>query len=305
MVNAASITDIDLLDTLIQKYVDHQIDVGVTLDTVKKQMENGLRQETHQVLMEESSEGIAQGFLVINLISDRLPILFANWNFQVEKRLLDSAFEKLSATCSHISFESGWPTPWVSDELSSYAIKLGFVKYERGYMQHHPIDKDVFAEVSIGEEFELIPFDDSMVEEISKLVFKSVDGTDDQDIWPSIYISIPKIEEFLCKFLKGSFGKHEPFYSWVLQENEQNIGACFLMTSEETGFLMHIVVDPEYRQRGLGRALLSHSIHSLLRVNPMITKMELAVTMTNPAKLLYESLGFRILNDSSTYVWKR
>ena len=68
---------------------------------------------------------------------------------------------------------------------------------------------------------------------------------------------------------------------------------------------MHIVIDPEYRQQGLGRALLSHSIHSLLRVNPSITKIELAVTMSNPAKILYESLGFRILNDASTFVWKR
>ena len=172
-------------------------------------------------------------------------------------------------------------------------------------MQLHPIDKDSFSEVSIGDEFEFIPFDVSMVEEISKLVFKSVDGTADQDIWPSIYISIPKIEEFLYKFLEGSFGKHEPFYSWVLRENEQNIGACFLMTNEETGFLMHIVIDPEHKKRGYGTTLLSHSLRSLFRVNSSITKVELAVTITNPAKLLYESLGFKILNDASTFVWKR
>ena len=305
MVRAASITDIDLLDTLIQLYVDHQIEKGVTLDTVKKQMEIGLIKGTHQVLIEDNSKDEVEGFLVINLNSDRLPILFANWNFVVERRLLNSAFEKLSATCSHISFESGWPTPWVSEELLSYALELGFVKYDRGYMRLHPIDKDVFADTRLGDGFELIPFEKSMVEEISKLVFKSVDGSVDQDIWPSVYISIPKIEDFLYKFLEGAFGKHEPYYSWVLREDEQNIGACFLMTNEETGFLMHIVIDPEYRKQGLGRALLSHSIHSLLRVNSSITKIELAVTISNPAKLLYESLGFRILNDSSTFVWKR
>ena len=305
MARAITAEEIGKLDLLIRNYVTHKKEVGVTPDTVKKQMKSGITKETHQVLCEENSAGVAQGFLVINLNADRLPIIFADWNFETEKRLLDYAFQKLSPTASHISFESGWPTPWLTEELSSYAISLGFTKYGRGYMQLQPIDKDSFSKTKIGDEFELIPFDESMVEGISKFVFKCVDGTIDQDIWPSIYISITTIELFLDKFLKGSFGKHEPFYSWVLRQNEQNIGACFLMSNEETGFLMHIVIDPDYRQQGLGKALLSHAIYSLLRVNPSITKIELAVTMSNPAKIMYESLGFRILNDASTFVWKR
>jgi len=305
MVREISIVDIDELEALIERYVNHQNEKGITLDSVKKQMTSGIIKKTHQVLMEEDTNGVAQGFLVINLDSDRLPILFANWNFEVERELLDFTFKKLSTTSSHISFESGWPTPWLTDELASYAITLGFVKYGRGYMRLEPIDKDRFSKVSIGEEFEFIPFDESMVEEISRLIFKCVNGTVDQDIWPSIYSTIPKIEQFLIKFLEGSFGIHEPFYSWVLRKKEQNIGACFLMTNENTGFLMHIVIDPGYRQRGLGKALLCYSLHSLLRVTPSVTKIELAVTMSNPAKLLYESLGFRILNESSTFVWKK
>ena len=232
-------------------------------------------------------------------------MVFANWNFEVEKGLLDFAFEQLYPIATHISFESGWPTPWISDELSVYAIELGFVKYKRGYMQLQPIDKEFLSNVMIGEEFEFVPFDDSMVEDISTLVFKSVDGTADQDIWPSYNISVRKIEEFLNKILKGLFGKHEQYYSWVLRDNEQYVGACFQIANEETGFLMQIVIDPEYRQQGLGKALLCHSIHALLRVNSAVTKVELAVTMSNPAKILYESLGFRILNESSTYVWKK
>lgn len=107
------------------------------------------------------------------------------------------------------------------------------------------------------------------------------------------------------KFLEGSFGTHKPFYSWVLRKNDWNIGACLLRINDETRFLMHIIIDPEFRRRGLVRALLCHSLYSLLRVNPSINKVELAVTMLNPARLLYESLGFKILNDSSTYVWEK
>ncbi|MHA1633560.1 MAG: hypothetical protein ACTSUZ_03270 [Candidatus Thorarchaeota archaeon] len=227
MVTVASITDIDLLDALIQRYVEHQRDEGVTLDTMKKQMQNGLTKETHQVLIEEDSQDVAQGFLVINPNSDRIPIIFAIWNFQSERKLLDYAFEKLSPTCSHISFESGWPTPWLSEDLPIYAQKLGFVKHDRAYIQLHPIDKEIFSKVSLEDDFEFIPFDKSMVEKISKLVFKCVNGTTDQDLFPYVYGLIPKIEDFLNKFLEGSFGKHEPLYSWILREDEQNVGACF------------------------------------------------------------------------------
>ncbi len=154
MVREISVDDVDELEVLISRYVGHQIEEGVTLDTVMKQMKFGISQETHQVLMEEDTNGIPLGFLVIKLDIGRLPILFANWNFETEKRLLDYAFQKLSPTASHISFESGWPTPWLTEELSSYAISLGFMKYGRGYMQLHPIDKDSFSKTKIGDEFD-------------------------------------------------------------------------------------------------------------------------------------------------------
>ncbi|TFH03407.1 MAG: N-acetyltransferase [Candidatus Thorarchaeota archaeon] len=305
MVREISIEDISLLNTLIERYASHKKEDGVTSDTVKKQMQSGLEKETHLLLTEENSEGVAQGFLVINLKSDRLPILFANWEIEIEKRLLDYAFEKLSGTCSHISFESGYPTPWLTDELSSYAVTLGFVKHDRAFMQLQPIDKEVLTECAKSEGLEFAPFDEPMVEEISKLVFKCVDNTIDQDLFPYVYGSIQKIEEFLGEFLRGSFGTHEPLYSWVLRENNQNIGACFLVTRDETGFLVHVVIDPDFRERGFGNALLCHSLNSLLRVTSSVDKIELAVTSSNPAKRMYDSLGFRTLNDSSTLVWKR
>lgn len=305
MVRAISADEVDKLESLIQKYVDHQIQEGVTSETVIDQMKSGIERESVQVVIEDDSNGVPLGFLIIKFGTDRLPILFANWNFEVERRLLDFAFNKLSKSASHISFESGWPTPWLSDELSEYAIRLGFVKVGRGYMRLQPIVIDLLIADSLDEEFEFIPFERSMVEEISKLVFTCVDGTVDQSLFPYVYGSIPKIEKFTYDLLDGIFGIHAPSYSWVLQENEKNIGACFLTTNENKGFVMHIVIHPQYRQQGLGRALLAHSMHSLIQHNPTITKFELALTLSNPAKRLYESLGFKILNDASTYVWQR
>ena len=307
MVREIGVEELNKLEPLIERYVNHMSDNGVTSETVKEQMKSGISGERTVVLIEENSEGDFQGFLVINLKSDRIPIIFANWKFPIEKQLLDNAFEKLSQNNEQVSFESGYPTPWLTEELSSHAIELGFVRHERAYMQLHPIDKEIFSMYSIEDKFEFIPFERSMVQEVSKLVFECVDGTIDQDLFPYVYGSIPRIEEFLNKFLDGAYGKHERFYSWVLRENGQNIGACFcfLMENEETAFLMHIVIHPDYRQHGLGRAILCHSFNNLLRLSPTVTKIELAVTLSNPAKQLYDSLGFRTLNDASTFVWKR
>jgi ribosomal protein S18 acetylase RimI-like enzyme len=179
------------------------------------------------------------------------------------------------------------------------------VKHDRAFMQLQPIDKEVLTKCAKSEELKFVPFDEPTVEEISKLVFKCVDGTIDQDLFPSVYGSIQKIKEFLSEFLKGTFGTHEPLYSWILRDDNLDVGACFLITKNETGFLAHIVIDPEFRQQGLGKALLCHSLNSLLRVNPSVNKIELAVTLSNPAKRMYDSLGLRTLNDSSTFVWKR
>jgi ribosomal protein S18 acetylase RimI-like enzyme len=78
------------------------------------------------------------------------------------------------------------------------------------------------------------------------------------------------------------------------------------MTNDETGGLMQIVIDPEYRQQGLGKTLLCHSLSTLLRINPSVNKITLAVTLSNnPAKRMYDSLGFRVLNDWSIFIWKQ
>jgi ribosomal protein S18 acetylase RimI-like enzyme len=89
---------------------------------------------------------------------------------------------------------------------------------------------------------------------------------------------------------------------------KENTPICAsIMTTRDgvTGYLMHLVTDPDFRRQGLGRKLLTHSISHLFELEKELTCIELAVTSRNTARLLYESLGFEKVNDSTSYVWKK
>lgn len=306
MIREISVEEIDNLESLIHIYLEHKKEDFVTLETVKKQMHSGIEKENHQILCEYDSKDRAKGFLVLNQKAKRFPIVFGNWDFRVEKNLLDYAFNKLSTTSSYIILESGYPTPWISEQLSEHAISLGFVKHDRVYMRLEPIDLDALPELPISADLEYINFTETMTEEVSKLVFKCVDRTVDQELFPSVYGTIKSTTKFHQQLLSGDFGTHKPWYSWILYSGKDYIGASFHTTwGDDTGGVMHIVIDPDYRQKGLGRSLLTHSLRSLLKADSNLTKVELAVTLDNPAKLLYDSLGFKVLNKFSTYLWKR
>ena len=231
-------------------------------------------------------------------------MIFADQNFQVERLLFNDAFSRFSPDASFLTFESGYPIPWISDELAAYALKRGFSKYDRQYMKMQRSDR--VPSIDIGNEIKMKQYSDSMLEDVSELVFKSVDGTDDQVLFPFVYGTYELTLEFHKKVTAGNFGTHKESYSWVLEKDGTLVGSCFMITGKvDTGGVMHVSIAPKYRGQGLGRLLLTHSIANLYFVEPDITSIDLAVTTNNPARLLYESLGFKKVNDSTNYVWKK
>ena len=94
MIREISVEEINNLDSLISIYLAHKKEDFVTLETVKKQMHSGIEKGNVQVLCDYDSEDVAKGFLVLNQKMKRFPIVFGNWDFRVEKNLLDYAFNK-------------------------------------------------------------------------------------------------------------------------------------------------------------------------------------------------------------------
>lgn len=76
----------------------------------------------------------------------------------------------------------------------------------------------------------------------------------------------------------------------VIDTHSNNIvGVCLHMEFEEYPLIMSLVVDPDHQKRGLGRYLLTHSIHSSSERYPAT---RLSVIKDNAAIKLYEDLGF-------------
>ncbi|MHA2024883.1 MAG: GNAT family N-acetyltransferase [Candidatus Thorarchaeota archaeon] len=288
---------------LLQKYVDHISDSITTIEGQMNWFHTGLSNGNLCILCEYDESDNAIGFLVHSIKSGSTAVIFAGWNFQIERLLFDDAFNRFSPDASFLTFESGYPTPWISGDLAAYALEVGFSKYDRQYMRIERSNEPLT--IDLGNQVNIIQYSDSMLEEVSELVFKSVDGTDDQDLFPYVYGTYETTLQFHTNLTRGDFGTHKESYSWVLEKDETLIGSCFMLGRKaDTGGVMHISILPKYRRQGLGRSLLTHSIANLYLVEPDITGIDLAVTSSNPAILLYESLGFVKVNDSSTYVWR-
>ncbi len=92
----------------------------------------------------------------------------------------------------------------------------------------------------------------------------------------------------------------DPEASAVAVYNNMLIGFCTIAYIECWGqkkvpWIFDLSVHPDYHGKGVGRELLKSVINGLIYKE--FTIMGLAVTKTNPAKYLYENLGFTIADE--------
>ncbi|MHA3963691.1 MAG: GNAT family N-acetyltransferase [Candidatus Thorarchaeota archaeon SMTZ1-45] len=296
--------DLDEFDLLIQQYINHIADPQLTVEKLKQQLKQSMEKDSRYVLGAYDQDNKALGLLIHNPNFNRSSLIFANSDFLVEKDLFDKMFGEFSGISPTIILDSGYPKPWISSEFSEYAISLGFKKHDRRFMILERLESMVYHDLPEG--FHFTPFSELEIEDVTKMVFQSVDGSTDQDLFPYVYGSFDTTLRFHKRVIAGDFGIHKPSFSWILKRGDDCIGACFITTSGEyTGHLMHLAILPDFRQRGLGKNLLLHSLHNLFVVEPNLKKVDLAVTLDNPARHLYKSIGFKRVNDMSTFVWKK
>ena len=92
--------------------------------------------------------------------------------------------------------------------------------------------------------------------------------------------------------------------SIVLYDNEHIIGFVKIDLISEGAYVHGVGILPEYRKRGLGKFVLGTSMLRAAQGNQK--KMILEVDVENVSAIrLYESLGFRQVKGSISYIWQK
>lgn len=70
--------------------------------------------------------------------------------------------------------------------------------------------------------------------------------------------------------------------------------ALWERADDAIGVIHEVAVHPDYRRRGMGSALTRLAID---RLRPVASRIELLVVGSNPARLMYERLGFQVVEE--------
>lgn len=79
--------------------------------------------------------------------------------------------------------------------------------------------------------------------------------------------------------------------------NNQNAGLLKLDESENRIEIVQIQIDPKFQKRGLGQQIIKEVLKNAVAENKEVF---LSVLKVNPAKELYERLGFKIIGENKS-----
>jgi len=108
----------------------------------------------------------------------------------------------------------------------------------------------------------------------------------------------------LLRLLAGAYGPVLPNYCRVQRVGNNVQGALLgCEVAPGVGFVVQLVVAPEARGQGIATRLLGEFAEACHAAG--VEKIALGVTLDNPARKLYERLGFSLLRPITAYTWWR
>jgi ribosomal protein S18 acetylase RimI-like enzyme len=140
-------------------------------------------------------------------------------------------------------------------------------------------------------------------EELSNLDWRTYRGTPDESLLSG---TLEGNRELLSNAMAGMFGPYLDAASpAVLDADRALVGfAVACQESLRSGILLDLAVDPRFRRRGLGEALVLRALRALLALG--FSKAHLWVTDGNqPARRLYDKVGFVVDATTAIYRWVR
>ncbi|MHA2426148.1 MAG: GNAT family N-acetyltransferase [Candidatus Thorarchaeota archaeon] len=244
------------------------------------------------------------GFLVLGLVSSTINVLYVNPQVEglneIERNLFDYGFDYLTRNSTAVKIGGRN----VGSTLEGYFETKGFRKFDR---KHMTLSRDAIESLkssSLSSEFKFVDYSEDLREPVADIIYKANIENIDVSVFPEFFGSLEATTRLLENIEQDRYGKFKEVHSKILIHNGNMIGVCFLtLTSEDTGYIPDICLLQEYRGKGTGKALLIHSMKEMVRLEDGLAKINLDVTIENPARYLYESLGYEIVTNYSMYSW--
>ncbi|HEX3054164.1 MAG TPA: GNAT family N-acetyltransferase [Aggregatilineaceae bacterium] len=161
------------------------------------------------------------------------------------------------------------------------------------------------AESPLADGYHLVQWTDEVNPAVETVGLAALAGTIDEvavpDTMPEQFIEV--LRQLRANEYPGLMGWNDAASGVILDGEGRAAGYIGICTAGGMGFVADIAVHPAHQRRGLGRAMMMHSMRMCREQH--YTQMGLAVTTRNPAQHLYEALGFRVVECGETAIWWR
>jgi len=150
----------------------------------------------------------------------------------------------------------------------------------------------------------IAPWKMRYLDEAAQMVFLANAGTLDAELYaPFFGNSTWQCRHGLLAILAGNYGPLIPQATVIILHDQRMAGINLVIKNDsEQACILEISVHPSEQGKGLGRALMAHSLTALQHKH--YARVELAVTRANTRALsLYESLGFQTIGEFPVCVW--
>ena len=269
------------------------------IQSLLDQLKEGGSKGLVSIYVSRDDDDAFTGYVSIGRRSNSISFCYANEDNTLEKEFLQLALNELKENGKAVKAGGPWVTPQISQQLFS----LGFNKYDRKSMT---LEKDTVESLPVPsqpEEITLHAYDTEMKEEVVDLIYAANIENIDIHVFPEFFSERDLVAKLVQDTENSRWGTWRDGISKVLTKERKIIGVCFWTMQDTIGYIPEIAIHPDYKRKGLGRYILVASMKALLDEADDLTGFRLDVTMDNPARNLYESVGFKDDVHYSMYSW--
>lgn len=213
----------------------------------------------------------------------------------LESELAEAAVSELrSCGVTGISAE---PVALCALELDGVFASLGFTKVERQLMAASLNLKSLSATLLL----ESVTADVRDYTRVGEIIVDAYREHAGRDLHAEVR-TLAGAESFVRTAADGAYGQTRPGFIRILRRLGRPVAAIVgCEAAPKIGFVLQVVVRPSEQGNGLGTQLILELAHCFREAG--LDRIALGVTNDNPARRLYERLGFRKILPVNAYVW--